>query len=182
MRITVDGLMRLMCFNSESPSSLPKAFPILQQYAAKRGILALNVAISEHDGTTDLYVVERAMAKGELVSPINGMEWSEPDWAAATTLSVPCLSLDTWCSLHGMPDLVKVDTEGHEGWIIDGATTLLEYGCGWIIEFHTPLNRTFCSTRLELYGYEVETIRHPHYAPESPMWHQHGWVRAEKGK
>lgn len=172
------GFNDITCFE---PS--PKAFILLEQYADSLGVESIRAAVSDHNGVVDLFSVPRAMVKGELVSAIDGMEWSLADWVTAEKVTVPCISLDSFCRLRGMPDLVKVDTEGHECLVLEGAHTLLhERACNWIIEYHTPLNYVYCVDLLEANGYEVETIRHPHYTPGSPMWHQHGWVRAEKGK
>jgi FkbM family methyltransferase len=169
------GFTNITCFE---PS--PQAFPILEPFAERLGVKPRQLAISDHDGQVLLASVPGAMSKGELVSPIDGMEWSVDDWSKADYVVVPCLTLNTWCGVEGFPDFVKVDTEGHELKVLQGAQELIWHGCGWLIEFHTPLNRERCSGLLQTAGYEVETIRHPHYAPESPMWHQHGWIRAEK--
>jgi FkbM family methyltransferase len=176
------GLTKIVCFE---PSEA--AYEKLRINALRLGksrveqfIETHRSAVSDHTGIVELYSVPGAMSKGELVSPIQGMEWSVAEYNVRNSITVPCISLDKFCEHHDIPDLVKVDTEGHEDKVLEGATTLLDHGSGWIIEFHTPLNHVYCMNRLELSGYEVETIRHPHYAPESPMWHQHGWIRAEK--
>lgn len=170
------GFTGITCFE---PS--PEAFPDLESLVRETRIAeAHQVAISDHNGTVDLYVTA-AMRKGELVSPIDGMEWSATDWSNTPSISVPCITLDTWTILNGIPDFIKVDTEGHEGRVLNGARTLIQaYSPGWLIEFHSPTNHRYCSFLLQQHGYEVETIRHPHYAPESHMWYQHGWIRAEK--
>jgi FkbM family methyltransferase len=174
---------KIVCFEPSEVaySTLARKSTFRRDVSTELIIQTYQLAVSDHDGTVHLYGVPKAMDKGELVSAIDGMEWSVSDWTTAWVVTVGCTSLDSFCARRNqMPDLVKVDTEGHEGLVLEGATTLLEHGCGWIIEFHSPTNYAYCKSRLEIYGYEVETIRHPHYAPESPMWYQHGWIRAEK--
>jgi FkbM family methyltransferase len=172
------GFTEIVCFEPSAQAYMTLAERVRDIWAAE----AHPIAVSQHCGVVELFSVPRAMAKGELVSMVDGMEWSLADWTTAEKVTVGCISLDLFCTMRGMPDLVKVDTEGHEAKVLAGASTLLTHGCGWIIEFHSPENHTYCSRRLEEAGYRVETIRHPHYAPESPMWRQHGWVRAEKGE
>lgn len=170
------GCTTIACFE---PSTV--AFPILRQRAQQEvGVLAYDIAISDHDGTVDLAVVPLAHQKGELVSPVDGMEWSVRDWSEALYVSVHCLTIDTFCATNGEVDVIKVDTEGHENLVLDGATEMLGYGPTWLIEFHSAQNYTYCHAMLEGYGYDVQTIRHPHYTPESSMWYQHGWIRANK--
>lgn len=157
------------------------AFSVLEPYALDLGVKAYQLAISDHSGVVELYSVPRAMAKGELVSAVDGMEWSLADWVTAKAVTVGCISLDAYCATRGMPDLIKIDVEGHEDKVLAGAYTVLNAAVSnWIIEFHSPLNHVTCLNLLEANGYEVTVIRHPHYTPESHMWHQHGWLRADK--
>ena len=171
------GFTDITCFE---PS--PKAFEVLLPYALKHGVRSHQLAISDHSGVQKLFSVPRAMAKGELVSDVDGsMEWSPADWATAESVTVGCLSLDTYCAMHGIPDLIKVDVEGHESRVLAGAyTVLLARSTNWIVEFHSPMNHVTCLNLFEANGYRITVIRHPHYAPGSPMWHQHGWIRADR--
>jgi hypothetical protein len=137
------------------------------------------VAVSDRDGRVTLAEVPVAAAKGEWVTPgTDGMEWSMPDWGAAIMHDVPCIKLDTLAAEVGTPDLVVIDTEGHEVKILQGAVDILaERHAGWVIEFHTPDNMNNCKSILEGAGCAVEIVRHPHYAPMTAMWYQHGWLR-----
>lgn len=169
------GFTSIDCFEPSEP-----AFAVLDMIPIRPGTSVNKTAVSDHDGSVVLYVTE-AMYKGELVSPVDGMEWSVPDWGKAITQTVPCITLDTWCAVKKYrPDLVKIDTEGHEVRVLAGARQLLEHGCGWIIEFHSPANRFDCQMMLQQTGYRIEIIRNPTYMKNSPMWRQHGWIRAEK--
>lgn len=95
------------------------------------------------------------------------------------------VDLETACSRYGMPDFIKVDTEGHEVEILRGARTLMA-SCApdWLIEFHSAEMLQECSNLLERYGardrdrWSMDVVRHPHYVPFSENWHGHGWLRA----
>lgn len=102
--------------------------------------------------------------------------------ASQLTRTAQCRDLDSLAAEHGYPDFVKVDTEGHEYHILLGARGLItHYWPDWLIEFHNRGLRQSCLGILETLGsgrYEIETVRHPHYAAGSDNWHDHGWIRA----
>lgn len=142
--------------------------------------LLMNVAVSDHVGIVELAEVPVAISKGEWVTPgLRGMEWSPEDWSQAKTHRVPCTTVDLLAETAGLPDLVVIDTEGHEAAILRGAPGVLaQRKTRWLIEFHAPSLRADCESLLLHAGLQVETVRHPHYAQGSHMWYQHGWLRA----
>lgn len=140
-------------------------------------------ALSDLDGEVELAEVDGEHADtGMLVSPgAHGMEWEEGVLASpqVRVRKVPCRTADSLALSLGAPDFVKIDTEGHELRILNGAHGLLDTGkAGWLVEFHSPRLHDQCAKLLVGYGYLVETVRHPRYAPGSPEWHMHGWLRA----
>jgi FkbM family methyltransferase len=138
------------------------------------------IALSSHNGTVKLAKVPVAMDKGELVTPgLDGMEWSPDSWHDVPLTEVPCLTLDQLVKRNGAPDLVLIDTEGHEAEVLKGAAeTIRTSHAHWLVEFHSPQLHKDVIELLSSGGYEPETLRHPHYRTESQMWHQHGWVKA----
>jgi FkbM family methyltransferase len=141
------------------------------------------IAVSDHVGQTELALLNGVQADtGQLVTPgTSGMEWDPGDWSGGnvTIRQVPCRTLDALALSLGEPDFVKVDTEGHELRVLLGGAGLLDGGkTSWLVEFHSPSLHDLCEQLLSETGHQVETVRHPHYAPGSPMWHQHGWLRA----
>jgi FkbM family methyltransferase len=141
------------------------------------------VALSDHEGTVELALLGGEQEEtGQLVTPgTRGMEWDPGSWdpGRVSFLTVPCRTIDSQVRALGAPDFVKVDTEGHEFHVLLGGLGLLKLRkASWLVEFHSPGLRAACTDLLDLAGLAVQTVRHPHYAPDSPMWHQHGWLRA----
>jgi hypothetical protein len=54
------------------------------------------------------------------------------------TLRVPMTTLDRFKETHPKPTLVKVDVEGAEAAVIEGALHLLREGTTFLFEFHGP--------------------------------------------
>lgn len=139
------------------------------------------IAVSDHDGMVELALPDGEQAEtGQLVTPgTPGMEWSPSDWSKVRKVMVPCRTADSLARELGAPSFLKVDTEGHEVKILQGASGLLSAGhADWLVEFHSLANWELCTGLLCAAGYLVETIRHPGYPKNSHMWAQHGWLRA----
>jgi FkbM family methyltransferase len=79
-------------------------------------------------------------------------------------LTVPCVSLDALGYPGREVDFVKIDTEGAEVAILEGAMVLLESRQpALIVEVHSLENLDRCKTILQIAGYEnVRHLPHPH--------------------
>lgn len=142
-------------------------------------VRCIKMAVSSGKGRIELAQVPQAMAKGELVTPgLRGMEWEPEDWDAVPKVEVTATTLDALMGEFGVPELVVIDTEGHELEVLRGGSLMLGKGqTDFLIEFHAPHLHAACSALLRDAKYTQETVRHPHYAPSSLMWFQHGWLR-----
>lgn len=166
-----------------------ESFEILQRdYGGDSSVHCWNEALSDHDGTLTTAVRQAPILTGQLVAaemPYHG-EGSGPALAAwgpeTGRRDVPCTTLDAVADESGVPDFVKIDTEGHELQVLRGGPRLLKAGTRLLIEFHTDVLHDSCAELLEQSGYDVETVRHPHYPPDSYMWSRHGWLKASKEK
>jgi FkbM family methyltransferase len=134
-------------------------------------------ALSDHDGQVALGVAPEPIAMGQLVSNEHHA-WGD----LAEHRLVGCFTLDSVARETGDPDLVKIDTEGHEAKVLMGAADVIRRGtASWLIEFHSMELRTECLQLLAEGPYQgIRTIRHPHYHPGTPDWHRHGWIRADR--
>lgn len=136
-------------------------------------------AISDTDGQIQLAALPDKIDTGQLVTPgTHGMEWS-PDVPDAVARTVIARTIDSLVEELPPPDFLKIDVEGHELKVLTGAwQTLTDYQPALLIEFHAPELYEQCIQCLLAHGYtNIEPVRHPHYPPGSPMWHQHGWLR-----
>ena len=145
------------------------------------GIDIRQIAVSDHDGELELaFPADEQRETGQLVTiGTPGMEWTPSDWSTVERVTVPCRTADRLAAELGLPDFMKVDTEGHEAKVLAGAQEiLLEGRTDFLIEFHSEANNFWCQAELRDAGYRSEIVRHPHYLEDSAMWHRHGWIRA----
>jgi FkbM family methyltransferase len=188
-----DSLARMLgLFSAEVHSFEPasESFARLRRrFSGARKARLHELAMGDRDGTLVTAEREGPIRTGQLVAvrdmpeqdaavphPLQALPWGP----VVGEREVRCVTADAFARVHGMPDFVKVDTEGHEAQILAGASTLLRAGAAWLVEFHSEELHEECVGRLSAAGYRAWTIRHPHYAPATPMYHRHGWVRAEK--
>jgi FkbM family methyltransferase len=151
----------------------------LSGYSDHPNVTIVPIAVTNQDAPVDLLVLPDQIETGQLVTKgTHGMEWSQalPEGIHRT---VPGSTVDTLVATYPVPDFIKIDVEGHELMVLEGAIQTLTY-CGpqLLIEFHAPELYTGCLELLKRVGYDPTTIRHPWYEPESQMWYQHGWLKA----
>jgi FkbM family methyltransferase len=168
-----------------------ESFALLRDaYGDDPQVTLRQLAVADHDGILVTSVRAMPIQSGQLVAaqmPYDDyslgrrLDGTLPWGPELGTRQVECMTADTLAESYGLPDFVKVDTEGHELQVLRGAVGLLELGrTSWLIEFHDePLHRG-CTELLEQAGYQVETVRHPHYPPGSEMYSRHGWIKAGK--
>ena len=181
---------RIFCFEPN-----PRSYEVLSRLAAnydgpipggvRPQIDVMNMAVSSKNGTLELANLPgtRQEDTGQFVTiGHRGMEWDPVNWGdknRVERVTVACMTLDSLTASLGDPDFVSIDTEGHEFIILQGASdTIAKARPGFLIEFHSPENYDSCRHLLSDFNYHVDTVRHPHYARHTPMWRQHGWLRA----
>ena len=149
---------------------LPAAYRIA---AHVTGADVRNAAVSDRDGEVTL-----TLENSQLLSSTHegyarlGLEKND-------TVTVPCVMLDTVMDAEGVPAFVNMDVEGHELSVLRGALRLLgKNRTQWLIEFHSQEQQEKCAKLLDDFGCDVQIVRHPHYAPGSQFYLQHGWLKA----
>jgi FkbM family methyltransferase len=108
----------------------------------------VDVAVSDRDGTASL-----AWAPGEYATPSLARSGGE-----LITVATSCA--DSLASRLRRPALVKVDVEGAEVLVLEGAGALLrsEVKPRWIVEVHSAEKEAAVRARFSADGYQVETI------------------------
>lgn len=140
------------------------------------GVDVWPLAISDHNGFVNLIPVADQLQSDthEAYHRANPAERQQ----VGATLTVPCRTLDS-LTQRRQPDFINMDVEGHELAVLQGAKRLLaEHPPAWLIEFHSRALYDSCVAWLEGFGYEVDTVRHPHYPVGSVNYYEHGWLRA----
>lgn len=147
-----------------------ESYRILFETAANtRGLEAIEMAISDHDGEVLLDVQENSIRSGQLTTASPGDtpdSLSESTWGRVLERrSVPCSRLDSLDAWYGVPDFIKIDVEGHEVAVIEGGLKLLKAAKPRLfIEIHNAVLGTRIEKLLRpIYGKHVRTVRHPHY-------------------
>lgn len=136
---------------------------------APPNVAAFWIAISDHSGSVRLREAAEAIATGQLVTE-DSLGWGE----TLGYRDVPCSTLDVAAELFGVPDLVKIDVEGHELRVLAGAKDLIAaQRTRWMIEVHAAefwpsIERTFA-------GHAVSRQFHSGYAEGSAERDQHSY-------
>lgn len=132
---------------------------------------AHKVAVSDHDGHVTLDVRAGAMRYGELTTG-NTLQQSWTDHLGTRT--VPCRTVDSLAAELGDPDFIKVDTEGHERAVIEGALETIDR-CDprLLIEVHDADHGRWIMGTL---GGALTQIRHPAYQPGSHYFENHYYL------
>lgn len=132
-------------------------------------VTAVPWAVSDHNGTVTLMEAEESIKTGQLVTR-EGLHWGP----LVGSRQIVCNTLDHAAEVYGMPDFVKVDTEGHEVQVLRGAPGVIAERPRWLIEVH---HQESGEEILEmLAGYEIQQVGHQHR--EGSVLANHYWIHA----
>ena len=120
---------------------------------------------------------EEKIETGQLVTAgTPGMEWSGAA-DGGEVRSLPCITLDDYATATNLwPGFLKIDVEGHEGRVLQGATRILETKPEMLIEIHSEALGSAIYDLLKK-DYHVEQVLHPHYPRGSLLSRTHFWFR-----
>lgn len=141
-------------------------------------VTVLPLALSDEDGTAEFQVDDMQTTSGTL-SKVTGGEAAEGRRnlkLAPLTTRVPCRRLDTAVTEHGLPppDVIKIDVEGAEAFLLRGAAGLLrERGPRLMVELHGAAVAREVVKLLAALGYACAGKVAPHihakgYGPVNP--------------
>lgn len=142
-----------------------------------------DLALSDMRGDITLIDIPDKINTGQLVSiEADGMEYDakQPD---AKYRQVAAWTVDALVLNFGFPpNFMKIDVEGHEMKVLKGAyRTIKEHRPNMLIEIHSAKLGEQVRTFLEMFDYEIETVRHPHYTASRGLAHMydvHFWYKA----
>ena len=102
---------------------VPHTFTKLKEKISNENVITSNIAIGNINGTSKLVVPMTPSAQG--ASFFDRARFSV---MKTCSITVPVRSLDSFCNEHGIEqiDLLKIDTEGAELAVLQGAASLLE--------------------------------------------------------
>lgn len=140
--------------------------------ASASNVKPLNVAVSDRSGCVLLDIRSTSEGLGELFTGTPLPVWGEKIGQTATR----SLTVDRLALTYGVPDFVKVDTEGHEVRVMRGAEWTFRHRPEFLIEIHTAGNGRMIREWLEGWFLPHELIRHTGYVEDSPEWENHYWL------
>lgn len=84
-------------------------------------------------------------------------------WGSEDSVSIDTITLDEFIKEYRWPDLIKMDVEGAETLVLEGATCLLESKSApvWIIEVHSEKIDEEIHQILSAHGYRIEPLLAP---------------------
>jgi FkbM family methyltransferase len=107
----------------------PEAFAKLQQSCVRHPrVHTHQVAFGERDGSTTLFLSHASVTNSLLPTSAQAAEFSPPGWTEpAGKIEVPIAKLDTFCAARRIEriDLLKIDTQGYELQVLQGASAML---------------------------------------------------------
>jgi FkbM family methyltransferase len=126
-------------------------------------VVVLPVAVSDRNGTVELDETANSIQSGQLTTGTR-LGWGE----IIGHRTVESVTVDQAAAKWGWPQLVKVDTEGHEVRVLQGAASVLRrHRTVWLIEVHGREHEGPLTDLLD--GYRVDRIDHDylHGNPDS---------------
>ena len=148
------------------PENIERLNLVTHHNQIKNGVIVPK-AVSDDVGEMTLYFAQDSHATPSLV---NSNEQNQ--------VQVMTTTLDVLVSEHGVPDFVKIDVEGAEVAVINGAKALLQAhkNVRWLIEVHSadklpPIESAFAQN-----GYSTRIWEQPKSAERFPLhltaWHE----------
>jgi FkbM family methyltransferase len=145
----------------------PKNFQIIQRVKEKYGYHKVNIlprAVSNKDGETRLYSGSHCGGHGLLnVFPYSPQEHRHIiQRLKPTFLPVHAVTLNTLLQTVESVDLVKVDVEGAEWKVLEGANKVRHKIKSWLIELHDLTRKTELEDLMKSFDYKAKWVDFRH--------------------
>ena len=135
-------------------------------------LIPIRKAVSDHEGTVTLGVKKYTHSLGELFTGDTLSHWGPNQ----DTRTVACTTLDALAAEYGYPDFVKIDTEGHEWYIMQGGKEVFNKTPQFVIEVHSAENGEHIQDYLLSIFQPFRIVRHIGYNEDHPDYYQHYWI------
>jgi FkbM family methyltransferase len=136
-------------------------------------VIAICEAASDHIGNQEFRETKYTKMMGELMTGYSLDHWGP----SVGERVVPCVTLDHLALKYGYPDFVKIDTEGHEWKIMQGAHEVFARMPRFIIEIHDKLWGDNIKAMLNHMGIFFSVYQHEKYLEaNSPLYDSHYWL------
>lgn len=136
-------------------------------------VIVLEVAVGSRSGKSRLLTEGLPTTQARLSSA--------KDEHAGVAVEVMCV--DEIANLYGWPDVVKVDVEGHESAVLEGATRVMSSARrpAWLIETHSAEQLDKCHQTMRTRGLTLQNLNRPKNRPEFPR-HTLAWPAGVEGQ
>ncbi len=149
----------------------PGSFEALKTKAGKQpNLTAINCAVSNSSEPVTLYfgVTE---ASGQASTICGDLRTADRLGTEIKSLEVRATTLDRFCAEHALhPTVIKIDAEGAEPLVLDGARTVLESMPTLILEMGVTTTVPEYITQLRSRGYELYFIELHRFVSEPTSW------------
>ena len=156
-----------------------ESFTVLRdKWGEDEKVVLVQAACTDHVGTVELGERHETMMTGQLTTGEPG----ELPWGHTTgTRAVPATTVDQLTRAYGPPSMLKIDTEGHEVYVLKGAEeTLVSVRPLVFLEVHRRDLGASCRSILLDAGYSsFDVIVHHVYQPGSWGHSNHYWLVAQ---
>ncbi len=159
-----------------NPETYRRLQNFVRQWAEETGnrIDTLHAAAGERAGKIDLFIPSESSPELPLTSSTVNSEVVAADWQ---TTPVDCLTLDSILA-DLEPDLIKIDVEGAEYRVLQGAEGILNAGrCRFLVEIHPWGDPAIGKKPADIFnffydhGYDFRRVaRHWHFAKTPLTW------------
>jgi FkbM family methyltransferase len=151
-----------------------ESFEVLRdEYGSDERVVLIQAACTSAPGPVTLDVRD-IIGTGQLTTgPVGELPWG----TMLGSREVTGITVDQLTDTHGAPDVLKVDTEGHETFVLQGSTATLGSHPYVLIEIHSRPNGEACHDLLTAAGYNsLDIIAHDAARAGSWAAHNHYWL------